>query len=67
MFVQQKELTFVVHVHLLQQIVSDRLDGFQAETMDVGGSVISSQGGQVDAGDRFQQPGGLQDQDKEQL
>lgn len=52
-------LTFVMHVHALQEVVSDRLHGFQTQTMNIGGRVISSQSGQVDTSDGFQQPGGL--------
>lgn len=51
--------TFVVHVHLLQQVNSDWLDGFQAQPVHVGRRVIPGQSGQVDTRDGLQQPGGL--------
>jgi len=56
-----RQQTFVVHVHCPQQVASDRLDGFQAQPVDVGRRVVSSERRQVDARDGLQQPGGLQD------
>lgn len=43
--------TFHLHVHLLEQIASDWLDGLQTQSLDVGGSIISTQCRQVDKGD----------------
>lgn len=48
-----------MHVHRPEQVASHWLDGFHAESMYVGGGVISRQGGQIDAGDGLQQPGRL--------
>lgn len=53
--------TFVVHIHLFEQVVTDRLDGFQTQPMDIRRCIISSKSCQVDTCDSLQQPGSLQD------
>lgn len=63
--VWQRQQTFVVHFNLLEQVVSDRLDGFQTQPMDIGPRIVSSQSCQVDTRDSLQQPGSLQDKRRE--
>jgi len=49
-----------MHVHALQQIVTDGLCGLHTESMDIGRCVVTSEGRQINARDSFQQPGSLQ-------
>lgn len=49
--VQIKAETFPLHVHLLEQIPADWLDGLQTQSVHVGGSIISTQGCQVNKSD----------------
>lgn len=59
-------MTFVLHVHLLQEIPPDWLKGLQAEPMDVGGGVVSTEGGEIHEGDRLEEPGSLEEEQEEQ-
>lgn len=56
-----KPQTFPLHIHLVQEILPDRLDGLQTQSVDVGGCIISTQRGQVNKSDGLQQPSSLQD------
>lgn len=58
---QIKVQTFPLHVHLLEQIPPDWLDGLQTQSLDVRGSIISTQRCQVDKSDGLQQPSSLQE------
>lgn len=56
-----KHPTFPLHVHHVQEVPPDWLDGLQTQTVNVGGRIISTQGCQVNKGDGLQQPSSLQD------
>lgn len=59
--IDTRRQTFPLHVHLLEQVASDRLDGLQTQPLDVGGGVVSAQRRQVDQGDGLEQPGRLRE------
>lgn len=45
-----------MHVHAFQVVMTDWLDGFHAQTVDIGRGVVSSEGCQVNARDSLQKP-----------
>ncbi|MBV6464946.1 MAG: hypothetical protein PGMFKBFP_00211 [Anaerolineales bacterium] len=48
-----------VQAEAFEHVGADRLFGFRAQALDAPGRVVSAEGGQIDAGDGAQQPGGL--------
>lgn len=49
-----------MHVHFLEVLILDGLDGLHAQPVDVGRRIVSGQSRQVDTCDGLQKPGSLQ-------